>query len=77
MKLWRALVARAKALWAREPVLLAAALPLLTVLGLVTAREASTITKVTTDSAALVTTLAAALKARAVVDSPATKAKRG
>lgn len=69
------LIARAKALWAREPVLVAAVLPVAVSVGLLTATQANAVTAGLASAAAVVAQLVAAWQVRAVVKSPATAAK--
>lgn len=69
------MISKLKALWAKEPVLVAEVVPLAATAGLVTQAQASALTASITGVVAAIVQVAAAFGVRSIVTSPATKAK--
>lgn len=71
----RRLVARLRGLWSREPVLVGSVLPVLVTVGLLTQSQASKVATVAAGIVAVGLQVAAAVKVRSTVTSPASAAK--
>lgn len=69
------LLARVRALWSKEPVLVGTLVPLLATVGVLTQDQASRVSTVVTGVVVVAAQLVAAFKVRSVVTSPNTSAK--
>jgi len=69
------LLARVRALWSKEPVLVGTLVPLLATVGVLTQDQASRVSTVVTGVVVVAAQLVAAFKVRSVVTSPKTSAK--